>query len=283
MATLAVLRQVIGDRLGLRVPPSFGGVSSVGTKGLVSFVDTGITESDDSLRGSWVLFTSGNLVGKSYPVAGNRAGEILLRLPMAQAPAQNDAYDIYRRFSPLQIRTAINYALSQSFPLLYSKVEQEVAEDATTLEYSYPAGVQSLRQLRRRSNPTATPPTYVELPGGLWEDLGSAIRIRYRPTTGQFLQFVGLAQPTPLVAETDNTPIDNEIVVCGAAASLYSMILEGEGLSNNDYDRQQAADWGKKFEAAKRNLAMPSIPYEIHPPYARVVTAPQTLVGPINP
>ena len=166
MSTLVVLREKVADRLNLRVPVNASGsVTAVPADRTTSaFIDDAIVEPDRSLRGAWVHFLTGANAGTFRQVASNQDGLISLTRPFASAIAVSDTYDLFRKFSPAQINAAINWPLNHSLPYLYTHFEQEVQENPTTNEYSYPSGLFQLRQLRRRNNPvsiTATPPANI--------------------------------------------------------------------------------------------------------------------------
>lgn len=280
--TLVSLRQKVADRLNARLPQGQTGSNTApGTR--TSFIDLSRTEPDNTLINCWVNFVTGGNAGVTCPVLGNVNGEILLAQPLTTAPAPGDTYDLYRRFHPNQFRDGVNFAIRNVFPQLYQRFEVEVAEDPTTAVYQYPAGLRELRQLRRRVNPGITPASYVELRGEYWDDLQGEVRIHYRPASGQFLYMVGYSDFPEVTADSDTTSLPLELVVAGACQYLYLQWGSGEAASSTQWALSMAKYYEGYYEQMKRKYAMPAVPFETHPPRARVVRGMIADLGPINP
>ena len=134
--TLTVARQEVSKRAQEFVmgTASSGSTTSVADTTNLSHVD-----------GYWdetlVLFTSGANLNLQRRVQTFTAAASTLTLyqSVTSAVASGDTYELYRRFSPNDVQTAINRAINIGVPDFREKVRYETTLDSSNLKYTFPS------------------------------------------------------------------------------------------------------------------------------------------------
>jgi hypothetical protein len=90
-----------------------------------------------------VLFTSGTNNGLQRKISAytSATSQATLYTAASAAVVSGDTYELYRRFSPADHKTAINGAINKSWPLFYERAFYSITPTQDTLTYAWPSGL----------------------------------------------------------------------------------------------------------------------------------------------
>jgi hypothetical protein len=224
-----------------------------------------------------VLFTSGTNSGLTRKISTftSSSKQATLYSPATAAIVAGDTYELYRRFSPNDHKTALNAAINKSWPYFYEKVVAIATATHDTLRYTFPTGpemgdkgfISVELQAFQEANQTSWP--YYVLPQDKYtitEDYSTTaeysvktLQLHFNPDTNRVIRLVFGAPLTPVSGDNDRIRIglpEIEWLYAQAKAELWRMeAARSEEIARKDaIEEREAAQ--QEADRLKRDLAM---------------------------
>lgn len=226
-----------------------------------------------------VLFTSGanNGLQRKINAYTSATSQATLYSSVTSAVASGDTYQLYRRFSPADIKGALNAAINNAWPSFYEKTIYYITPIQDQLQYAFPSGLglgtQGLVKIEYQAHnlPTQTTWPYQQLGTDMYDVLESWSGTQNVKT----LQLKFVASPTRLLRLTYGSPLrqvsaDADVISLGdpEAEWLYAKSIEelwrleasrSEAAARKDA-MEERSSWKSKADDLERKLGDPPDP-----------------------
>ena len=264
--TLTYLRQLVGRELQIMETGTLT-TSSNTTTGIFPATDASIARrADDYFNGQyWFNTTRGLWVSVTDWVQSTRTATV----PTVAAQATTDSIEIWQRFTPDEIRHALNWAITAAYPHLFTRVVNTSVLTAQDIyQYDVPADIFSVHSVEIESEQFITS-TVAATRGHPWEQTPYAIikdglsqkiefKRQYNPERRLRIQGTGLL--SRLYNETDFVETIEprlDLLVYLAAFRLYRSLPNTAASSDIDRYTALADHYWARAEKARGNLGEP--------------------------
>jgi hypothetical protein len=256
-------------------------LSGIATGGsTTTIVDTGnLQETDGYWAEAIALMTSGTNAGVSRRVQTFTASSSTLTMYAAFAGnvASGATYELYRRFSPNDIDTAINRSLNIAAPDFREKVRTVATTTANTLQYAFPTGPdlwdKGVVSIEYSFYDQATQSTFPfqKLSSDMYEVLEDfngtdsirTLQLKFNPQTNKLIRFVYDGPLGNVATGTDRIHLDLpelEWLYTQSVAELWRI----ESSRNTDVNRkastEELASWEASADRLRRQLGQEQKP-----------------------
>lgn len=181
--------------------------TSLGTGGTLIDTTT-LTHADDYWAESTVLLTSGTNSGQTRRVSAFAASTSTATLyaSVTAAIASGVSYEMYRRFNPTDIKTALNRAINIGAPDFRERIHAIATGVADTLQYAVPTGLALVDkglitiEYQHYTDASHTTWPFTKVPTDLYEILEEystgnnlvrkTLQLRFNPETNKLIRMV---------------------------------------------------------------------------------------------
>ena len=152
--TRAAIRREIGRQLEMPFFQKFTTTSTVDSNTTASkIIDASMTGPTGYFKNAWLYMVDGDEAGEMSRIVHFSEPEnaFILQTPLTGIPTAGEQYEIYNRFSPIQIHNAINRAIEgDAFPSFFDHVTDEsLVMQEDTLRYDI-SGLSSVPYMVRK-------------------------------------------------------------------------------------------------------------------------------------
>lgn len=232
-----------------------------------------LTHQDNYWNETIALVTSGTNNGLQRRVQTFTSSTATLTMYSAftGAVASGATYELYRRFSPGDVDTAINRSLNIAAPDFREKVRAVATATADTLQYAFPTGpdlmdkglVEINYQYYTNANQTTWP--YTKLASDMYEviedfngtDSIKTLQLRFNPETNRLIQFVYDGPLGNVSTGTDKIHLDLpqlEWLYSQSVAELWRIETSRTVDSNRRAALEETARWEQNADRLRRQL-----------------------------
>jgi hypothetical protein len=223
-----------------------------------------------------VLFTSGTNNGLQRKISAytSATSQATLYSAATAAVVSGDTAELYRRFSPTDIKTALNAAINKSWPHFYEKVVAVATPIHDTLQYTFPTGPdmgdKGLVAVQYQVHTLAAQSTwpYQTLVNGedyeVVEDYSTAanysvktLQLKFNPESNRLLRLIFGGPLTPVSADADlirlGTP-DVEWLYAKSIEELWRLeAARSESVARKDAQQERSA-WAAEADSLQKSL-----------------------------
>lgn len=269
--TLAQARREIASRAAEFIQGTATGGSTT------TLIDTNTLQYVDSFwNEQTVLFTSGtnNGVQRKVQTFTSASSQATLYSAATAAVVSGDTYELYRRFSPTDIKTALNAAINKSWPYFYEKVVATTTATQDTLQYSFPTGPEIGDkgligiEYQRFTLASQTTWPYARLTAGddydLTEDYSTTsnfsirtLQLKFNPETNRLIRFIYGGPLTSVSADADLVRLGNPEIEWLYAKSIEELwrleAARSEAVARKDAMEERSA-WAAEADKLRNTL-----------------------------
>lgn len=232
-----------------------------------------LNDTDGYWAETTVLVTSGTNSGSQRRVQTFTSSTATLTLYSAftAAVASGVTYELYRRFTPADIKTALNRAINIGAPDFREKVRAVATGVTDTLQYAFPSGLALLDKglvgIEYQYYVDATQATwpFSKVPSDLYDILedysGSGtiktLQLKFNPTTNRLIRFVYDAPLGNVSADADVIHLDLpelEWLYTQSVTELWRIETSRTADANRRTALEELARWESNADRLRRQL-----------------------------
>jgi len=226
-----------------------------------------------------VLFTSGANNGLQRKISAytSATSQATLYSALTGAVVSGVTYELYRRFSPVDIKGALNAAINNAWPSFYEKTVFSITPTQDTLTYAFPSGVdlgtQGIQRVEYQAHtlPTQTTWPYQELSTDMYDvterwtgtQSQKTLQLKFNPESNRLLRLTYGSPLRPVSADGDIISLgdpDVEWLYAKAIEQLWRMeASRSESVARKDALEERSA-WAAKATELERKLGNPVDP-----------------------
>lgn len=253
----------------------------------------GLTQADGYWGETTVLATSGTNNGLTRRVQTftSASNTLTLYSSLTAAVMSGDSYELYRRFTPTDIKTALNRAINVGAPDFREKVRAVVTATMDTLQYAFPTGPSLMDkglvgieyQWYTQANQTTWP--FQKVSPDLYSineayDAASTntsvktLQLKFNPETNKLIRFVFDGPLGNVSADTDRIHLDLpelEWLYTQSAAELWRIETARTADVNRKSALEELARWEASADRLRRQLAPEPAPRVLRRTSFRVI------------